>query len=180
MRRAELATQAEEAERGHGEPFHIVNDVKTAEAFRKMGGSKGDRLMEECNEWYLFHGTNPAAAQAICSTDFKVSRAGANTGTLYGRGLYFAESITKADEYAKPTAGGDVYAVLICRVLGGHVLYNDEVTPDPEALVHSCVEGPYDIVLGDREKCRGTFREFVLFDSEDVYPEYIVEYLRIY
>eukprot|EP00913_Durusdinium_trenchii_P013929 g13078.t1 len=42
------------------------------------------------NEWYLFHGTNPEAAAAICASDFKVSRAGSSTG------LYFAESITKA------------------------------------------------------------------------------------
>lgn len=71
-----------------------------------------------------------------------------------------------------------------------------------EALVHSCIEGPYDTVCGDREKTRGTYRqvfgqhntklvaashragksfyhstldcrEFVLFDSEDVYVEYV-------
>eukprot|EP00971_Amphidinium_carterae_P012933 255228-Amphidinium_carterae.1 len=34
-------------------------------------------------------------------------------------------------------------------------------------LVNSCLEGPYDCVCGDREKLRGTYKEFVLFDSED-------------
>ncbi|CAK9021201.1 unnamed protein product [Durusdinium trenchii] len=100
------------------------------------------------NEWYLFHGTNPEAAAAIC------------------RGAQF-----NADEYAKPNAEGR-YAVLLCRVIGGRVNYTDEVTPDPEALVHSCIEGDFDSVCGDREKTRGTYREFVLFDSEDVYVEY--------
>eukprot|EP00929_Paragymnodinium_shiwhaense_P057699 TRINITY_DN28888_c0_g1_i2.p1 TRINITY_DN28888_c0_g1~~TRINITY_DN28888_c0_g1_i2.p1 ORF type:complete len:119 (+),score=20.95 TRINITY_DN28888_c0_g1_i2:307-663(+) len=91
----------------------------------------------------------------------------------------WGQSITKADEYAKANTAGN-YAVLLCRVLGGKVLYTDEVSPNPEDLVHQCVEGPYDSVLGDRERIRGTFREFVLFDSEDVYPEYIVEYQRDY
>jgi len=58
------------------------------------------------------------------------------------------------------------------------VLYTDEVTPDADALVKACVEGTYDCVLGDREKCRGTFREFIFFDTEDIYAEYIIYYRR--
>lgn len=154
-------------------------DVKTSLAMDEIGGDKANRLLSECNEGYLFHGTNPDAASAICKSDFKVSRAGSSTGTLYGKGPYFAESITKADEYAKPNSEGR-YAVLLCRVIGGNVNYTDEVTPDPEALVHSCIEGEYDSVCGDREKTRGTYREFVLFDSEDVYVEYVIEYKRKY
>lgn len=46
--------------------------------------------------------------------------------------------------------------------------------------MYSCIEGSFDSVLGDREKCRGTYKEFVLFDSEDVYPEYVIEYQRVY
>jgi len=160
-------------------PIEQIADVKTTVAWANIGGAKADRLVHECNEWYLFHGTNPDAAASICKNDFKVSRAGSSTGTLYGKGLYFAESITKADEYAKPNSGGN-YAVLLCRVMGGNVRYTAEVTPDPEDLVYSCIEGPYDSVCGDREKTRGTYREFVLFDSEDVYVEYVIEYQRKY
>lgn len=179
-RRAEVLTRLEEmAAEGTSPPIQIFDNVKSMVAWREIGGTKADRLAHECNEWYLFHGTTPAAAKSICANDFKVSRAGSNTGTLYGKGLYFAESITKADEYAKPDEKGN-YAVLLCRVIGGNVLYTADPTPDPESLVHSCIEGPYDSVLGDREVCRGTFKEYVLFDSEDVYPEYIILYKRAY
>lgn len=178
-RRAEVMNRVQEAERDGGKPIVMYDDIKSMVAWRDIGGAKADRLSHECNEWYLFHGTNPEAAKAICSSDFKVSRAGSSTGTLYGKGLYFAESITKADEYAKPNEKGN-YAVLMCRVIGGHVRYTDEITSDPEDLCYSCIEGPYDCVLGDREKTRGTYREFVLFDSEDFYPEYIIEYQRKY
>lgn len=179
-RLAELETQAREAMEGTTNmgPFEIYHEnVRTTMAAAKF--QQGDVLQHDCNEWYLLHGTNPRAAQAICSSDFVISTAGSNTGTLYGRGLYFADSITKADEYSKPNSKGH-YAVLLCRVLGGRVLYTDEVTPDPEELVNKCVVGEWDTVLGDREKCRGTFKEFVLFDTEDVYPEYVIEYERIY
>eukprot|EP00931_Biecheleriopsis_adriatica_P057500 TRINITY_DN34122_c0_g1_i1.p1 TRINITY_DN34122_c0_g1~~TRINITY_DN34122_c0_g1_i1.p1 ORF type:complete len:540 (-),score=93.20 TRINITY_DN34122_c0_g1_i1:77-1645(-) len=171
--------RAETLERIERHPVDIFADVKTVVAWGDIGGAKADRLAGNCNEWYLFHGTNPAAAESICSSDFKVSRAGSSTGTLYGKGLYFAESITKADEYAKASVDGN-FAVLVCRVLGGNVHYTANPDPDPEELVHSCIEGPFDCVLGDRETTRGTYREFVLYDSEDVYAEYIVEYKRNY
>eukprot|EP00931_Biecheleriopsis_adriatica_P101466 TRINITY_DN7659_c0_g1_i1.p1 TRINITY_DN7659_c0_g1~~TRINITY_DN7659_c0_g1_i1.p1 ORF type:complete len:526 (-),score=102.41 TRINITY_DN7659_c0_g1_i1:130-1707(-) len=171
-RRAELQNRAEK-------PSVLYEDIKTTVAWKDIGGDKADRLAHQCNEWYLFHGTNPEAAAKICESDFQVRCAGSSTGTLYGRGLYFAESITKADEYAKPNASGN-YAVLMCRVIGGNVRYTDAVEPDPEDLVNSCIGGSFDSVLGDREKIRGTYREFVLFDSEDVYVEYVIEYKRKY
>jgi len=178
-RRAELLTRMEEEEeKGSGGARNLISNVKSMVAWRTIAGVKADRMEEQCNEWYVFHGTSPDAAQKICATDFHIRCAGTNTGTLYGRGLYFAESITKADEYARADTEGS-FAVLMCRVLGGHVLCTDEEEPDPEQLVRSCLEGTYDSVLGDREACRNTYREFVFFDTEDVYPEYIIHYQRL-
>merc|ERR1712032_674614 len=148
-------------------------------AWRSIAGAKAERLASKISEWYLFHGTDPKAVERICEAHFKMSLAGKSTGTLYGRGSYFAESITKADEYAKKNEHGN-YVVLLCRILGGRVYYTDEVVPDPEDLTRKCVDGPYDLILGDREKIRGSYREFVLFDSENIYPEYVIEYERIY
>lgn len=85
----------------------------------------------------------------------------------------------KADEYSKPDQNG-IYSLLLCRVLGGRVFHTDVLEPDPEELVRSCISGRYDSVCGDREKCRGTYREFVLFDSEDAYAEYEIQYTRVY
>eukprot|EP00427_Karlodinium_veneficum_P017479 CAMPEP_0169148164 /NCGR_PEP_ID=MMETSP1015-20121227/48688_1 /TAXON_ID=342587 /ORGANISM="Karlodinium micrum, Strain CCMP2283" /LENGTH=75 /DNA_ID=CAMNT_0009216581 /DNA_START=1 /DNA_END=225 /DNA_ORIENTATION=- len=62
---------------------------------------RDDNLDPGCNEWFLWHGTSADGARNICETDFKQSKAGSATGTLYGPGTYFAESCTKADEYAK-------------------------------------------------------------------------------
>jgi hypothetical protein len=141
--------------------------------------AKRHRLVPQCNEWLLFHGTNEEAARGIASGDFTMRLAGTATGTLYGRGTYFAESITKCDEYAQADSDG-VCTALICRVTGGVVNYNDEVTPDAQALTDSVTQGKYDCIIGDREKCRGTFKEYVLFDADQVYVEYILKYRRIY
>lgn len=140
----------------------------------------GGPLDQSCNEWLLWHGTSLEGARQICNEDFKQRYAGSATGTLYGPGTYFAESCTKADEYAKQAEvdGDVVYTLLLCRVIGGLVKYTDEVEPDAQVLTHAVLHDQYDSVLGDREACRQTFKEFVVFGADQVYPEYIVHYTR--
>lgn len=57
------------------------------------------RLGNPTNEAYLFHGSNPTSAISILSTSFKVDFAGAAVGTMFGPGVYLAESSAKSDEY---------------------------------------------------------------------------------
>eukprot|EP00927_Polykrikos_kofoidii_P051670 TRINITY_DN4545_c0_g1_i2.p1 TRINITY_DN4545_c0_g1~~TRINITY_DN4545_c0_g1_i2.p1 ORF type:complete len:532 (+),score=82.32 TRINITY_DN4545_c0_g1_i2:97-1596(+) len=170
-----LAAEDPEAERRNGiAEFVKFDDVATSKSW---GSLSGESLDGDINEWYLFHGTSKSAAKNICSHDFKMRLAGSATGTLYGRGSYLAESITKADEYAKSQENGEC-TVLLCRVLGGRVRYTDERTPDPDELTRDCMEGPYDCIVGDRKKISGTYREFVVFDTENVYPEFVITYTR--
>lgn len=137
------------------------------------------KLESRFNEWMLFHGTDQDAAEAVCKTGFATCLAGISTGTLYGAGTYFAESITKADEYSKLDKEG-LCCTLLCRVAGGKVLYNDETTPDATKLQRAVFSGERDSVLGDREKDRNTFREFVIYDTDQCYAEYILWYRRQY
>jgi len=173
VKRAQLLNDVAEA------GFTMYDDVVSSVAWSAHGGALADRLKPEINEWYLFHGSTAENAEKICANDFRLQHAGKSTGTLYGHGVYMSESVTKADEYAKPNADGE-YTVILCRAVGGHVKYTDHVEPDPEDLTRSCIEGPYDCIIGDRRKTRGTYREFVFYDSENVYAEYIIHYTRRY
>merc|ERR1719352_1944404 len=109
--------------------------------------------------------------------------AGSNAGTLLGRGIYLAECVSKSDEYTTSDSRGR-RTMLVCRATLGRVLYTDQYRPQVEFLERCCGfkqapgKGQYDSVLGDREKCSGTYREFVVFDNDFVYPEYIVRYRR--
>mmetsp|Transcript_73447 Transcript_73447/g.116317 ORF Transcript_73447/g.116317 Transcript_73447/m.116317 type:complete len:369 (-) Transcript_73447:53-1159(-) len=149
----------------------------TAEA-RELCGAR-HRLRGYVNEWFLFHGTNESAAESICSGDFTMRLAGSATGTMYGSGTYLAESATKADEYAQASEDG-VCAMLVCRVIGGLVLYDANKTPDPDSLQQLVLKEGYHCVLGDREKARGTFKEYVVFDADQIFVEYILYYRRVY
>lgn len=148
--------------------------VASGDAVPSLPGPPLDRGI---NEAWLFHGTNPIAVEKITAENFSLNFAGTSTGTLYGRGLYFAEHCTKADEYAREGAG-KVHTMIVCRVTLGNGLYTDEVQPDPRVCEELCMNSVYHSVVGDRIKCRGTFREFVVFDEAQVYANFVVQYRR--
>lgn len=138
-------------------------------------------LRRDLNECYLWHGTGPKQVESISRKGFDLQQAGSGRGSLFGRGLYFAESCLKADEYAKKN-DRELFALILCRVTLGNVNYCDVEDPTAirESLRSSCRASTdfYHSVLGDREKTRKTFREFVIFDENQAFPEYIVWYSR--
>lgn len=161
-----------------------IHSCKTSECLSAMGGEEFLGPLEtKANEFYLFHGTKPSACDSICKSDFMVRMAGANAGTLYGPGIYFAECSSKSDEYASDDPNGiysGLYAMLLCRVTCGRMLYTDEVHPKVDDIVRKCTAtDENDAVLGDREKARGTYREFIVFKNDQAYPAYVVIYKRI-
>eukprot|EP00931_Biecheleriopsis_adriatica_P025317 TRINITY_DN15579_c0_g1_i1.p1 TRINITY_DN15579_c0_g1~~TRINITY_DN15579_c0_g1_i1.p1 ORF type:complete len:556 (+),score=84.55 TRINITY_DN15579_c0_g1_i1:52-1719(+) len=141
-----------------------------------------DRLVETAqervNEMFLFHGTNPVAADAIARADFDMERAGSAVGTMFGPGIYLAENASKSDEYAKEGDGVfmGICALLLCRAIAGRV-YN---TPDKGDHSGQISSGNFDSVCGDRLAAVGTFREMIFFDEAAVCPAYIVLYSRLF
>jgi len=181
---------AEECAGQSGTPFKPILDVETLKVLLEDAP-----LVQSCNEWFLFHGTSPGNCMNICRTNFKVSLAGAGAtwkgehaskgAPLYGYGLYFAERITKADEYSDMVEAGNPYAgahtVLVSRVLGGRTQCCDTNEIDPAFLQKQVISGPFHSVFGDRvSKLRKPYREVVVYDATQCYPEYIVYYRRLY
>lgn len=146
-----------------------------------------------CNEWRLFHGSSSENCRAICRSNFELVRAGtgatwkksgAASGTpLYGFGIYFAERITKADEYAvaaplrRPEEG--LHCALVSRVVGGRCQRVTGHEVQVEELRKEVFEGPYHSILGDRVSLlRKPYREIVVYDQDQCYPEYMLVYAR--
>jgi len=137
------------------------------------------QLTKGANELYLWHGTSPTGAFGIRERGFKLSLAGSAVGTMFGPGAYFAECCSKSDEYAKCDPSGvfaGVYALLLCRVVCGE-MFRITKSDIPEIQI-ALRTGKYDGVLGDREMVVDTYREFVVFEEAQVYPEYVVLYRR--
>eukprot|EP00931_Biecheleriopsis_adriatica_P086179 TRINITY_DN60891_c0_g1_i1.p1 TRINITY_DN60891_c0_g1~~TRINITY_DN60891_c0_g1_i1.p1 ORF type:complete len:1009 (+),score=145.30 TRINITY_DN60891_c0_g1_i1:195-3029(+) len=173
-RQKEIVTEIKARKTLGREVTNVVDKLKTSGQLLELGID----LDADANAGWFFHGTNDWAAHAITDGDFLINLAGSNAGTLYGRGIYLAECCSKSDEYCTEEFG--LRCILVCRATLGNMLYTDEVKPDVEGLVRSCVNGPFHSVLGDREKCRGTFREFMVYDDNQVYPEFLLYYRRTY
>lgn len=153
------------------------------------------------NEWYLFHGSSAAKCKSICSSNFRLNLAGSgatwkDAGSevgvpLYGYGIYFAEHVTKSDEYSEAIpadegylpAGGEqaFHTVLLCRVVGGrtNVVMTNEI--EREKLKSDVFDGAYHSVYGDRvTTLNKPFREIVVYDKDQCYPEFLLVYTRKY
>jgi hypothetical protein len=154
--------------------------------FDTLNGSKTEPL-----EWWLFHGTRQNAARGICSNNFRSNLAG--TGStwkaagagwgmpLYGFGHYFAENITKADEYAHDDSDANIHAVLLCRVCGGRTKIVTTGEIDPHSLQKEVLEGDFHSVYGDRVSVlKKPYREVVVYDSDQIFPEFLIIYRRIF
>eukprot|EP00929_Paragymnodinium_shiwhaense_P069830 TRINITY_DN35261_c0_g2_i1.p1 TRINITY_DN35261_c0_g2~~TRINITY_DN35261_c0_g2_i1.p1 ORF type:complete len:2747 (-),score=615.84 TRINITY_DN35261_c0_g2_i1:144-8384(-) len=147
-----------------------------------LQGVKGfdeDPIDKGINECWLWHGTGEAGVKGITDADFDMVRAGSATGSMFGRGLYFAESCMKADEYTQKDSRGFL-PVLLCRVVLGRCNHCDARHPADlsSELEASCKSGEYHSVIGDREAVVGTYRELIVFDNDQVYPEFVIWYSR--
>mmetsp|Transcript_84422 Transcript_84422/g.261198 ORF Transcript_84422/g.261198 Transcript_84422/m.261198 type:complete len:476 (+) Transcript_84422:62-1489(+) len=170
-------------------PHYVPVQVETS-GFGGLAQAVGAQpLVDGCNEWRLFHGTSRQACEGICASNFAVNLAG--TGAtwkrpgsgkgqpLYGYGIYLAERVTKADEYAK-AEGDDLCSMLLCRVVGGRarIITANHVSLD---LLHQDItSGMWDSVIGDRVSTLDKpFREVVIYTNDQVLPEFIITYRRL-
>eukprot|EP00747_Dinoflagellata_sp_TGD_P214272 gnl/TRDRNA2_/TRDRNA2_87157_c0_seq1.p1 gnl/TRDRNA2_/TRDRNA2_87157_c0~~gnl/TRDRNA2_/TRDRNA2_87157_c0_seq1.p1 ORF type:complete len:919 (+),score=219.35 gnl/TRDRNA2_/TRDRNA2_87157_c0_seq1:185-2758(+) len=154
------------------------NTEKGAQLLDELGYS----LDLEANCVWLFHPIDPTpnAKDATVNPEFDVDQAGSEEGKLYGRGIYLTESAARADELS-PALADEEACMLVCRVALGNMLSDDAVLPDVGYLFEQCIEGPYHSVLGDRVKrCPNAPREIVVYDKDQVYPEFLLFYKRVY
>jgi hypothetical protein len=159
--------------------------------YRHFGGhNETSRPLEEkINEAYLWHGTKYENVEHIFSQDFRMGRKALG---FFGKGLYFAESCAKADEYAgehehidgwycehsdkSVLAGKRVCVMLLCRVVLGQVDV-EEREGSYSQKVGTPKTHTYDSLFGEREFHR---REVIVYHEKAVFPEFAVFYTREY
>ncbi|XP_070176785.1 uncharacterized protein [Littorina saxatilis] len=144
-------------------------------------------VSSEINEHYLFHGTKDECLVAIerDGLDGRFSK----ERPLLGRGVYAAESPTKSDQYTDPSklerTGGPKTMLLVRMLLGEPHINTDRSPPKfsrPPCkgclqLLCDCQHAThYDSVVDDAGRL---FREFVVYEQCQCYPEYIITYKRV-
>jgi len=155
----------------------IIPPLETLEKIETLDSKVTSGLDARLNEAYLFHGTATKAAEKIQASGFDLSLAGSH-GRMFGRGVYFAEESSKADEYALPDEeSSGLCCMLFCRVLCGEMYRATDFTPDLERKLD---RRKFDSILGDRKAVVDTYREIIVYDGAQAYAEYVILYQRVY
>ncbi|XP_013395278.1 uncharacterized protein LOC106162518 [Lingula anatina] len=151
----------------------------------QLSGILNERLRNELNEYYFFHGTNTNVAETICATglDFRIGNEG-----LFGKGIYLAENSSKSDQYAwlsatdRGTKGLKMFLVRAC--IGRPYLTREKKQfPRPPCTEKGCMQvvcnhtSHFDSVIADVSNM--LYREFIIYEKTMCYPEYIITYDRI-
>ncbi|CAC5370449.1 unnamed protein product [Mytilus coruscus] len=154
--------------------------ILTAQHSKKAGLD----LASHANECYLFHGTSDQVVDNIINKGLD-DRLGGDKA-MFGRGIYAAESSTKADQYADNASNRQSHdrKMLLMRLLLGDMYVTGKpekfVTPPcASCLKTDCVKGhhtSFDSVVADG---KWMFREFIVYRSEQCYPEYLITYDRV-
>uniref|UniRef100_A0A8C3K0H6 Poly(ADP-ribose) polymerase family member 12 n=1 Tax=Calidris pygmaea TaxID=425635 RepID=A0A8C3K0H6_9CHAR len=129
----------------------------------QMQKSNGGKAVDER---FLFHGTSKKYIDAICQQNFDWRVCGLH-GTVYGKGSYFARDASYSDNYCRE----DLYnkTMFLARVLVGEFTLGSSsyVRPplkDNQKFYDSCVN------------CSLNPSIFVVFEKQQIYPEYLIEY----
>jgi serine/threonine protein kinase len=143
---------------------------------------EGGTLEAAAGEVFLFHGTSKSESIASSGFDVRYAYARDGVGAMFGRGVYFAESASKSDQYVWPSAGGKLTMVLTRVCLGRCKVLNEcrnkaPFLPEVEGKSTSAVPVHYDSILTKVPSMR--FREIVIGRDTSAYPELLVEYERV-
>ncbi|GFR90676.1 poly [ADP-ribose] polymerase [Elysia marginata] len=178
----------------------ICSDIKSVKGSKGrvattelLPGFMKTELYWEVNEHYLFHGSQYIDTLVTSGPDPRVG----SEGGMFGRGFYLAEMSTKADQYADNKQNrsplGKPLTLIMFRALLGNPFFCDHNHPSVQSkgskklsrppcmkcLDDKCKCHPqplFDSVIGDG---KWLFREFVLYEKNQCYPEYVVTYKRV-
>lgn len=179
--------------RTRGRPTPIANIAKSSGNIKtstilsshKYGAGFTSDIYPEINEHFVFHGTLADTMDSVLTQglDCRMSRGTA----MFGQGAYGAESSTKADQYVdrKENRQKIPHQMLLVRMCLGDICLYDLPVAHRRAPCKRCrndnckAHKPkdfYDSVVGDG---KWLFREFIVYDKRQAYPEYLITYERV-
>ena len=126
------------------------------------------------NEKRLFHGTSPSAVEAICKQNFDWRLHGKNA-TKYGEGSYFALNSWYSDAYATQDDNSSKFIFVAKVLVGSYTVGQSSYRRPPQKDPRNPTSDLYDSCVDDTSSPS----IFVLFDTDQFYPEYIIEYCAL-
>ncbi|XP_069862148.1 protein mono-ADP-ribosyltransferase PARP11 isoform X2 [Dipodomys merriami] len=156
---------------------------------RKKSQLKKKRGIPQINEQMLFHGTSSEFVEAICIHNFDWRINGMH-GALLGKGTYFARDASYSSRFCKDDLRhGDTLQIhgvgprprpapRACRSMFlARVLIGDYISGDPKYMRPPSKDGSYVNLYDSCVDDTWSPRIFVVFDANQIYPEYLIDFL---
>ncbi|XP_056655732.1 zinc finger CCCH-type antiviral protein 1 isoform X1 [Monodelphis domestica] len=122
---------------------------------------KKKMMLSNGEEKILFHATDQTRITSICTFSFDYSYQSLHEAK-YGKGIYFAKEASSSHNNHKSSAKKKI--MFVAQVLVGIMAEGKETHRPPELTIVDNINNP---------------SIFVIFDSHQVYPEYVIEYTDI-
>ncbi|XP_078075723.1 protein mono-ADP-ribosyltransferase PARP11 isoform X1 [Mustelus asterias] len=145
----------------------------------------------ELNERMLFHGTGNEFVEAICSQNFDWRINGLHA-TVYGKGTYFARDSSYSSRYCRTSETHEPSLQRLGAALSpsaphqwrsqfktmflARVLVGDYITGDPKYIRPPSKDGSLVNLYDSCVDNKWNPKIFVVFDSNHIYPEYLIEF----
>jgi hypothetical protein len=135
------------------------------------------------NEVLLFHACKPEVAPVIAEQGF--DERVCSLGGLFGAAVYFAENASKSGEYATESASGSAFMFLSRVALGRPHMRPPQQHLNGERRAPCLAMGHTDCTheRADSVVCVGSvrfgYREFMVYDRRQAYPELLIEFKRV-
>ncbi|EDQ84535.1 uncharacterized protein MONBRDRAFT_30157 [Monosiga brevicollis MX1] len=130
-----------------------------------------------CQERLLLHGIAPDTMlrDKIVRLGFDYRFAGRSSGHNYGLGVYLANHPGKSHQYATPGANGERMLIITRALLGRAYVHPSPPfgALAPPLLPDAPNNERFDSVIATPQV---TFREVIMFDNAQIYPELVVYY----
>ncbi|KAL3880862.1 hypothetical protein ACJMK2_033068 [Sinanodonta woodiana] len=143
--------------------------------YTKRGCVLDQDIYPEVNEHYLFHGTSADAVNGILKQGLD-NRLASNG--RFGNGIYCAETPAKSNQYTDQA--GERKMFLVRAYLGEIYIHNGITYQFKRAPCKTCQKDRcscgkplYDSIVAEGAL---PYREFILHDRYQVYPEYLITY----
>ncbi|XP_034374966.1 zinc finger CCCH-type antiviral protein 1 [Arvicanthis niloticus] len=143
-------------------PFKIVKIQRIWNQRLRDAFDRKKQKMKNKTEMLLFHAAHRTHVDYICRNNFEWVLHG-NRETRYGKGNYFAKEAIYSHKNCLYETRNTV--MFVARVLVGNVIEGNMTFSSPPALYDSCVD------------TRLNPSVFVIFRKEQIYPEYVIEYV---
>ncbi|KAI8504728.1 Poly (ADP-ribose) polymerase [Branchiostoma belcheri] len=138
---------------------------KKAQMKKQSGGTDPE-------ERQLFHGTRPEAVDAICLQNFDWRLSGTSTGATYGQGSYFSTNSKYSNDYAQQATPGRKTMFVAKVLVGAYTRGQSSLRRPPPLNPAEPLGKTFDSCVNSRSDPK----IFVIFDSAQCYPEYLIEY----